>query len=168
MAKAQGTIRYQQDGSTLLFEVEGQATMHQGLPFRRFVEKQLAAGVANVWVDLRSCTYIDSTFLGTLLFLQRAVDRKGCGAFRLLAPSSQCRDLFRQMGVDQVFHIQPALESTNPNWTQLSREPDDVKSFQRNVMQAHEELASLPGAAGEPFKEVVRCLAKDVESNPSK
>jgi anti-anti-sigma factor len=168
MAKAQGTVRYQQDEQTILFQVEGQATMNQSLPFRRFVEQSLAAGKRNVWVDLRHCTYIDSTFLGTFLFLQRAVDRRGFGEFRLVSPSAQCAALFRQMGVHEVFHTLNVDESPNPSWTLLTKEPDDPKCFQRNVIQAHEELATLPGAAGEPFRAVVRCLAKDAEKNPSK
>ena len=71
------------------------------------------------------------------------------------------------MGVEEVFHIMNAAESTTAGWTVLTRESEDVQGFQRNVIQAHEELASLPGAAGEPFKAVVRCLAKDVEKKSS-
>jgi anti-sigma B factor antagonist len=165
MAKAQGTVRYHKEAQTIYIQVEGQATMCQSLPLRRFVEQSLAEQAKNVWVDLRYCTYIDSTFLGTFLFLQRAVARRGCGEFRLISPSPQCAELFRQMGVEDVFHIQTMEEAAVPFWTVLTREPEDKQCFQRNVIDAHEELAKLPGAAGEPFRAVVRCLAKDVEKN---
>jgi anti-sigma B factor antagonist len=168
MGKAQGTVRYHQDAHTLIFQVEGQGTMNQSLPLRRFVEQSLAEQAKNVWVDLRHCTYIDSTFLGTFLFLQRAVARRGCGEFRLISPSPQCTELFRQMGVVEVFNVLTLEETSAPFWTVLSREPDDTQGFQRNVIDAHEELANLPGAAGEPFKAVARCLAKEAEKSGPK
>jgi hypothetical protein len=66
------------------------------------------------------------------------------------------------MGVVDIFQIAIHDESTSP-WETLSKEPEDKQRFQRNVIEAHEELATLPGAAGEPFRAVVRCLAKDPE-----
>jgi anti-sigma B factor antagonist len=162
MAAGQCTIRFHQDEHRLLFQIEGWATMGQSLPLRRFAEKNLAGQTRKVWVDLRHCTYIDSTFLGTLLFLHRAVLRLAGGEFHLLSPSSECLGLLRQMGVTEIFHI-VAKDESAPIWTTLSKEPEDKQRFQRNVIEAHEELASLPGAAGEPFRAVVRCLAKDVE-----
>jgi anti-sigma B factor antagonist len=165
MAQAQGVIRFCQEGPTMHFKVEGQATMHQSLPFRRFVQQCLEAQAGNVAVDLRGCTYVDSTFLGTLLFCQRSMSRSGAGEFRLISPSPQCAELFRQMGVAQVFSIQAREEAAGPEWTVLTKEPEDARTLQRNVYQAHEELASLPGSAGEAFRAVVRCMAKDLEKN---
>ncbi len=75
MAAPQCRIRYHQDGDVLIFQIEGWATMVQSLPFRRFVEQSLARSTRTLWVDLRQCTYIDSTFLGTLLFIKRASGR---------------------------------------------------------------------------------------------
>jgi anti-anti-sigma factor len=164
MAAQPGTIQFHDDQETLRFQIEGWATMNQSLAFRRFVEQRLADRTRRVWVDLDKCTYIDSTFLGTLLFIQRAIRRLGCGELRLLAPSTQCATLLRQMGVLDVFHVASAAETAPPSWTLLTREQEDKQCFQRNVIQAHEELAALPGAAGEPFRAVVRCLAKDAES----
>jgi anti-sigma B factor antagonist len=163
MAAPQGTIRFHEDEQALHFQIEGWATMNQSLPVRRFVEQNLAGQAKKVWVDLRRCTYIDSTFLGTLLFLQRAVVRQCGGEFGLVSPSPQCACLLQQMGVMDVFHVLTMEESAPPAWTILTREPEDKKCLERNVIQAHEELASLPGAAGEPFRAVVRCLAKDAE-----
>jgi anti-sigma B factor antagonist len=182
MSLGQCTIRFHQDGPTLLFQIEGCATMSQSLPLRRFVEQSLAltsaalsagergrgegAGpIKKVWVDLRHCTYIDSTFLGTLLFLHRAALRQSGREFRLISPSSQCTCLLQQMGVMGVFPILTMEEGVPPSWTILTKEPEDKQRFQRNVLEAHEELAKLPGAAGEPFRAVVRCLAKDLEKH---
>jgi anti-sigma B factor antagonist len=167
MAAQQGTIRFFQDERTILLRIEGWATMSQSLPLRRFVEQNLSGRTEKVWVDVRHCTYIDSTFLGTLLYLHRVALRAGGREFRLISPSPACTNLLAQMGVLEVFVVLDMEEAAPSSWTNLSREVEDKKCFQRNVIEAHEELASLPGAAGEPFRAVVRCLTKDVKEGTS-
>ena len=163
MAAQQGTVRFHHEGPTLLLQVEGWATMKQSLPLRRFMDQNLSGQTKTVWVDLSQCTYLDSTFLGTLLFVQRTCTRLGDREFSLLSPSVPCLSLLQQMGVIDVFQIRAMEASAPPCWTELTKETEDKPGLQRTVIQAHEELARLPGAAGEPFRAVVRCLEKEME-----
>jgi anti-anti-sigma factor len=161
MTAPQGTLRMQQQAQTITFQVEGCVRMPQGLALRRFAEQCLAANMTVFRIDLRLCTYMDSTFLGTLLFLHRTIARGGEGALFLVAPSPQCAQLLRQMGLDNVFATARATEPATGTWTELSGAPDDAEAFKRTVVQAHEELATLPGAAGEAFRAVTRCLGEE-------
>src|SRR4051794_12764395 len=117
MAAPQGKVRERRDDRTLTFQVEGWGTMPHSLPPRRLAEQRLAGGVTAIRVDLRHCTYMDSTFMGTLLFLKRAVDRRGQGEFALLSPSPECGKLFRQMGLDAVYPVVTAEEPAPDTWT---------------------------------------------------
>jgi anti-anti-sigma factor len=161
MAAQQGTVRVHRHDRTLTFQVEGWGTMAHSLPLRRFAEQSLAAGVTAIRVDLRRCKYMDSTFLGTLLFLKRAAERRCQGDFALLSPSPECGRLFQQMGLDTVYPVVAAEEPAADAWTELTGGTEDVPAFQRNVVQAHQELADLPGPAGEPFRAVMRCLERE-------
>ncbi len=67
------------------------------------------------------------------------------------------------MGVSDIFQIQMREEPAVPSWTSLTKETEDRPGLERNVLQAHEELANLPGKAGAPFRAVVRCLAHDMD-----
>lgn len=163
MAAPQGTVRFHRDGQDIVFRVDGRATMYQSLPFRRFADQCLAGPVHNVYLDLRHCTYIDSTFLGTFLYLKRAIDRRGRGELLLVSPSAPCVTVLEQMGVKEFFSFQNRDETAAACWIELAKEIEDQRGFQHNVLQAHEELANLPGAAGEPFRAVVRCLAKELD-----
>jgi hypothetical protein len=118
-------------------------------------------------VDLRQCTFMDSTFVGTLLFLKRAVHARRCGEFSLIAPSPECRQLFKKMGLEGAF---PLIDDhpDDQGWTELTREGEDAAAFKCNVVQAHQELARLEGAAGEPFRAVMRCLERDLEAEKTK
>jgi anti-anti-sigma factor len=159
----QGTLCVRPDAGGVTFRLVGRALMAHGLRLRKVAEQFLAGGADRLRVDLRDCTYMDSTFLGTLLFLKRAAERRGPHLFALIAPSAQCGRLLRQMGVDDVF---PTVVEDEPaeGWVELGGMPEDASACRRGVLEAHEELATLSGAAGESFREVMRCLQRSGDS----
>jgi anti-anti-sigma factor len=164
MAAPQGMLRAHQGEQCVLFRVEGRALMDLGMALRRCGEQGLARGATSLLVDLRQCAFMDSTFLGTLLFLKRAVERRPCGRFALVAPSQECCQLFEQMGIAEVFAMATGDELGVVDCTTFEAAMDDVKAFQLNVVQAHVELAKLPGGAAEPFKKVARMLRQEMEA----
>lgn len=164
MAAPQGIVRVYQHDQTITFQVEGRATMHQSPLVRRFAEQCLAAGATVLRMDLRHCTLMDSTFLGTLLFLKRMIDRQGQSEFALISPSPQCCRLLQQMRLDKVFPMVTVEEPAASAWTELKSTPEDINVFKRNVVQAHQELARLEGPAGETFRELADQLARELES----
>lgn len=168
MATSQGTVRFHQEDATVTFRVEGRGTMTQSLPLRRCAERCMAGGTSRVKVDLRDCSYMDSTFLGTLLALKKTLE-KSQGQLTLVMPSTACGKILQQMGLDDVLPAEQAELDPNVAWADVAAcEPaDDPNSFRRNVTQAHEELARLPGPAGEQFKAVMRCLEDAKKEKPS-
>lgn len=150
-------VRFHQEGQTATFKVDGRATMHQSTPLRRQAETSLAAGVLRINVDLRDCPYMDSTFLGTLLFLHKQLGERQ-GRFSLIAPSTACAKLLRQMGLDDYLREHDDAVSPTGGWSELPPGGTDGPSMRRTVEEAHRELAGLPGEAGAQFEEVMRCL----------
>jgi anti-anti-sigma factor len=164
MAAQQGIVRVHQHAQTVTFQVEGQATMHHSPAVRRYAEQHLTGGTTALSVDLRRCTHMDSTFLGTLLFLKRLVERREENTFALISPSPQCRRLLQQMGLEKIFAIVDVEEQAPGVWTELKSGPEDPMAFKRNVVQAHQELGRLEGPAGETFRELASGLAGELES----
>jgi anti-anti-sigma factor len=167
MATATSIVRFHQQDRTITFQVQGRATMNHSLPMRRCGERALEAGVNRICVDLRDCTYMDSTFLGTLLTLKKAVARSCNGELVLMAPSVPCCRILQQMGLLEVLPMEAIEIEPTAAWTELAPENPDAGSFKRNIAQAHEELASLPGPAGEQFKAVARCMAQAEKQPPA-
>ena len=150
-------VRFHQDGLTATFKVDGRGTMHQSSSLRRQAEACISAGALRIDVDLRDCTYMDSTFLGTLIFLDKQL-RQRQGRFSLIAPSPACTKLLRQMGLDEYMNEQADAVSPTTGWSELPAGGGDSQTMRRTVEQAHQELAALPGKAGAQFDEVMRCL----------
>jgi hypothetical protein len=110
---------------------------------------------------------MDSTFLGTLLHLQRSLANQG-GEFTLVSPSSSCCRLLQQMGLDDVFPTVTAADPLASKWDEICCDIEGPEAFKYKVIEAHQELASLPGKAGEPFRQVVRGLMQDMEARRGK
>ena len=157
------TIRFCRRGPTLTFHVTGHATMASCLVLRQRAEQALAAGAATLHFDLRRCTHLDSTFIGTLLFLKREAGRVH-GELVLLAPSPRCRQVLEQMGLTGVFPTAAAEEPDTAGWADLGASLEDAGACKRNIVEAHRELAALPGPTGEVFRSVMRCLADEPEA----
>jgi anti-anti-sigma factor len=109
---------------------------------RQFAEQCLADGMTVLSVDLRRCTHMDSTFLGTLLFLKRLVERREEGRFALISPSPRCRQLLQQVALEKVFAIINREEPATSVRRELPSEPEDKVAFKCNIVQAHQEPAS--------------------------
>jgi anti-sigma B factor antagonist len=156
-----GSLRMRRQAECITFQVEGWATMRHSLPLRRAAEQALARGVRAIHVDLTPCAYMDSTFLGTLLFLRRAAERAS-SSFALVGLSPACEQLMQQMGLADVFPVQAETSPAAGCWDEVPLGQDDPEAFNRNVARAHEELARVPGQAGATFQRVAQCLAKDL------
>jgi anti-anti-sigma factor len=167
MAALQGSVRVYQHDQAVTFQVEGQATMHHSPAVRQYAEQSLTVGTTALSVDLRRCIHMDSTFLGTLLFLKRLVERGEEGTFVLISPSSQCRQLLREMGLEKIFTVVNAEELAPDVWIELKSGPGDLTAFKRNVVQAHQELGRLEGPAGETFRVLATEMAQELNAeNP--
>src|SRR5262245_54039651 len=139
MATTRGLVRASRNGQAVHFQVHGCGRMTESLPFRRFAEHCLQDGASCLRVDLRHCNYLDRTFLGTLLQLQRAT-RKHTAEFILVSPSVECSKLLHQIGVQDIFAVKNEEELACSEWLELTENRCDVTDFNENVLQAHEEL----------------------------
>jgi anti-sigma B factor antagonist len=164
MATQQGIVRVHQYEQTITLQLEGQATRQHSPAVRRFAEQCLSGGTTALAVDLRRCTHMDSTFLGTLLFLKRLVEHCEARKFALISPSPRCRQILQGMRLEKIFTVVDREEPAPSVWRELPGGPEDIMAFKRNVVQAHQELARLEGPAGETFRELAEQLAQELES----
>ena len=162
---APGVVRIHEEEKRVTFLVEGQGTMHLSPCVRRHAEAQLAGGAASLTFDLRGCTYLDSTFLGTLVALKRsaACQVPACD-FALICPSAECRQLFKQMWFEGVFRIATAAAPPSCDCHDLPPDSHDVSAFKHNIVQAHQELAELAGPAGDPFRALAARMTKELNA----
>lgn len=159
MSATDCTLRVCRQGQAVTFQVAGHARIPQALVLRKAGEQAIADGAAALQIDLHDCGYMDSTFIGTLLFLRGRSDRPVNHAVILMAPSPHCRQTLHQMGLDTIF----AIHATEPGlpqecWTELPCGSDITDACKHRIFEAHRELAGLGGPVGTKFRDVVSCL----------
>jgi anti-anti-sigma factor len=153
-------MRVCEDDQCIVFQIEGRGTMKQAPALRERAESAMADGVRRLHVDLRRCQYLDSTCLGTLLLLMRAVAREQ-GEFALVSPSADCRQLLEKMQLARVYSIVDLDELPAYLWTDLPCDVEDSDCFDRVVVQAHQELAATPGAPNAMFAALAQRLMQE-------
>jgi anti-anti-sigma regulatory factor len=163
MATPKSAVFVRRENGIIFCRIEGWGTMAQGLALRRFAERHLESGDTTLRIDLCDCAYMDSTFLGTLICLNRSFGRRTPDGFTLVNPSPDCRQLLVKMKLDAVLPVCQLEAGQAGDWVELCDRPND-ETLQSCVVQAHQELASVPGSAGAPFRQVASLLTKELDA----
>ena len=107
---------------------------------RKWVEQRISGGCTRVWIDLSRATHLDSTFIRTLLILNRQHLARGGERIVLGAPSSACASVLSQMHVQNQFVV--SNETPEPRELQDERRVEvnmiSSSGFKQNVVDAHQ------------------------------
>jgi anti-anti-sigma regulatory factor len=164
MATPRSVISVCRQGDIIFCRVEGWGTMVHGHALRQYAEARLDEGACTLRIDLQQCDYMDSTFLGTLICLARKFGHRFPEGFGLVSPAPKCCELLAKMRLNTVLPVRTVEVVPQGGWTELPGNKDDVGAFQMCVVQAHQELAKVPGPTGERFQGVALALASDLEA----
>ena len=82
------------------------ATMKEAEEFKNFIFKHIDEGFKKIVVDLDKCSFIDSTFLSTLVTSLKSLTAKG-GNMKLCSVGSEVQSLLELTGTHRVFQIFP-------------------------------------------------------------
>jgi anti-sigma B factor antagonist len=103
--------------NVIVEEIElSRATLNEAESLKQVLMKDIVKGYLNFVVDFKECTFIDSTFLSTLVTTLKHLHGKG-GDLRLSSIGSEIRSLLELTGTAKVFQIfddkREAIQSYN-------------------------------------------------------
>jgi anti-anti-sigma regulatory factor len=146
-------LRVHDEPASSTIDVAGAATMIESAAVHETASERIARGVRAIRIDLRDCKMMDSTFLGGLLSLQRHLAGMG-GTLTLVSPAPYVVELLGQMGLEGFYAVEVA-DRSEVGWRELPAVLPRVGTLRRLVIDAHDELARVPGPAAESFRAVV-------------
>ncbi len=144
----------------LVVRIVGRGTMQESLAFRAAVEHSLDAAL--VVFDATRCDYIDSTFLGCLIWVKKACEQSAACQFVIAASAATRVKLFSTSSLDGYFDFLDASPEALDKLVTIDIEKLDSKELGRHVMRCHELLAGIGGSKARAFKAVADRLAKEL------
>jgi anti-anti-sigma regulatory factor len=144
--------------------MEGRGTMRESRAAHAFAMRCLPETSARVVFDLSACDYLDSTFQGCLLDLQRSFGRGPTSRFAVANPSEKVRKLLSAAHVDRFINIttdaaaQPVCEEVV-----VPPETLDSQDMMQHMMECHRHLADCGGPQQAAFQKIADTMAAELD-----
>jgi anti-anti-sigma factor len=147
----------------------GSIRAHLCYPLRDAVLSRLdlATDVPAAYVDLSECRYMDSTFIGLLVAIDKKLQKGSGGRLHLLKPTTECKEILEQIGLQSFLLIEEQLIPMPSGMTEISL--DAEKPGADFILSAHEALIETSEEARKKFgllKEMLEKKLKGSENPP--
>lgn len=146
--------------------IEGRGTMRESRSAAAFVEQCLGVSPApTIVVDLSGCEYLDSTFLGCLVEMQRRAGKAPAPEglpgprFVVSAPPERVRKLLAPTKLDLALKRTAEPPAVSGEWVELPAADPAGPDVMRHVMECHRRLAELGG----PQQAAFAAIADNIE-----
>ena len=142
-------------------KVEGRANFEYGLPLRDFA-KNLEGEFEKISIDLKSCTGMDSTFMGVLAMIGLK-SRKIGAVVEIINADANNRHLLIGLGLEKLFvFVDRQVIQENIEWQQ-SESGQDRMATAETVVEAHQTLMNVDQNNVPKFEKVVEFAQEDLD-----
>jgi anti-anti-sigma factor len=159
-------------GNAVYIKVRGKGSFQNSPALKEFARQMLERGHRIFAFDLRECTVMDSTFMGTLAGMALRLRESG-GTLLVRNVNERNFELLRNLGLNNLFQIEPSSEfppggSTNGE-SPLQTENELSRSDHAACMiEAHEALVDAAPENLARFKDVLEYLKQDLRAGAAK
>ncbi|WP_142659279.1 STAS domain-containing protein [Methylacidimicrobium tartarophylax] len=144
-----------------LIKVIGAGSFEHCFSLRRYCDDLIQCGTERLLVDLAECTYLDSTFLGTLAGPALKLRKKG-GVLQVAGSSRRVLESIRTLGLDRLFEC---VENVAP-YDAADLRPLESGSHKEMtgelLLQAHRSLLECDPRNAPKFQDLVTYLGAEV------
>jgi anti-anti-sigma factor len=160
---AQPSILVGTANRTVWVRVEGKGSFLNSTGLKEFAKEMINRGFREFAIDLKNCTVMDSTFMGTLAGVALRLRELGQGTLRVTNLNERNSDLLSNLGLDQLFVIEPRNStSVQAAQTPLAAAAPDKTTQAQTMLEAHEACVEANEANAAKFKDVLEYLKQDL------
>ena len=163
MEKTNVSISRSNDGYSVV--VDGRATFECSPPIRSLANNLASDAVRRVTIDLKTCSWMDSTFMGTLAILGLNA-KKNEVILNVLNADEKNIKLLKELGIYKLFVFGPGDPPSSSEASKEAISPlgDKKQEVAKTVLEAHETLMSMDEKNVSKFKKVVELVKKDIKN----
>lgn len=153
---------------------EGKGSFLNSPLLKAFGEERLTRGESLLVVDLKACTGMDSTFMGTLAGMASRLAAVDGGCLQIAGANERNRRSLEDLGLDFLMEIDPKTPVWQARLDEIRSQLEPVRPLAapgqeqraRHVLQAHQVLSDVNDKNAEEFKNVVSTLKQQIEDKP--
>jgi anti-anti-sigma factor len=156
-------LYYQENDSGLFIKANGHITAAVSTDLRELILGRLTKAPVPplLAVDLSSCEYMDSTFMGLLVGFHKRYKVLTGRALTILRPSPECIKLLTGLGILKLMLLVTGGEPASPDvWTSLR--PQRAPSTEI-LLHAHQNLSELSPENEKKFSVLQGVLQRELE-----
>jgi len=167
----------------LFIRLVGRGTFQNSRALRGYVQDLLSQGVREIFVDLRGCQGMDSTFLGVLAGIALKLRQNKSGAIHVVNVGPRNFELLQTLGLDRLLEVSsdlPAAWFSKPvppdhafqllpeSDIELLTRPLDKDETADLMLEAHENLQRADGRNVQKFRDLTKMLRDGVEQRKAR
>jgi anti-sigma B factor antagonist len=137
--------------------VQGKGSSTNSTALRDFAKEMIHRGAREFIVDLRNCTVMDSTFMGTLAGISLWLREMGEGSLSVVNPNERNAESLCSLGLDQLFNVRVSTMKRGGQALTIPLKEDRIARAQ-TMLQAHEALIKTAPENLPKFKDVIQYL----------
>jgi len=157
-------LQYGEDGNALYVRAQGHigTRLCADLKAKVFSRLEAQPPVQRLYVDLSSCSYMDSTFMGLLVGFNKRLLRFSEKPITILGANETCEKLLRTIGLTRMVEMSQESVAFPPTMAALGSSKADVDM----LLGAHRELAAMSPENEEAFAGLLSILEKKATEGP--
>ena len=133
-------------------------------PLRKFFEEQTKSGQKRFVIDFKTCTSMDSTFLGILVSVALKIrSNQDGGSMVLLNLTGRNLETLCNLGIHQITEVSPEEINDLEQLESLAQNPSESGVQSETIYKAHKALMSLNDKNLKVFSDVVNYLEQKKE-----
>jgi anti-sigma B factor antagonist len=141
--------------------VEGNGSSTDSTALKDFAKEMILRGAREFIVDLRNCSAMDSTFMGTLAGISLWLRELGEGCLYVVNLNERNAESLCSLGLDQFFNVRVSATKKDGQALRIPLKEDRTARAQ-TMLEAHEALIKAVPENLPKFKDVIRYLEEEL------
>ena len=151
-------------GDLLALRVRGHGTWREAHALNAWVAAAIETWTRGAAIDLGDAPYLDSTFVGTIVGIQRTLRRREAGVAVLYGVGDKLRAILHELRVGAVISdIRAEAFPYDVEWSPISIPDPGREQLTRLVLAAHESLMEIEESNVPRFEKAVDMLRAELD-----
>ena len=148
------------EGDVVAIKLVGKGTHLNSHLLKQFFQQIFDQPVHRIQIDVGECSYMDSTFLGTLTGMALRTRERNLPPIHLVNLHQRIKDMLTSLGVESFFEAGSFSDKKGDGMQQLQGEPPGIQEKTEEMISAHQALIKANANNLAKFQDVITLMQK--------